>query len=117
MERDLPFTFALQVQPNVGETLGQERSTEEGCLLWGCRMRFSGSNLLQPHLSPASAVVPTTFPPSLWRSVPGLGGQGWEGGGGAGRGCSSPKEPRLPWYQCQGDLAYQGASLRTLRQG
>lgn len=30
MELDLPLTFALQVQPNVGETLGQERSTEEG---------------------------------------------------------------------------------------
>lgn len=53
MELDLPLTFALQVQPNVGETLEQEGSTEEGCLPWECRMRLSGSNLLQPHLSPA----------------------------------------------------------------
>lgn len=33
------------------------------------------------------------------------------------RGRTGPKEPRLPWYQCQGDLAYLGASLKILRQG
>lgn len=30
MGLDLPLAFALQVQPNVGETLDHERSTEEG---------------------------------------------------------------------------------------
>lgn len=91
---DLPLAFALQVQPSLGETLEHERGAEEGYL---SRLDYGASTL------------------TLWRLVPGSGRQ--EGGRAWGRAATSPKEPRPPWYQCQGDLSYLGASLRTLRQG